>query len=186
MERHNFYKNGKVYKIFNTINDKIYVGSTCNTLEQRLAKHKSVRQSSSKKHRTLYALMNEIGPQHFYISLLEEVCCDTKLQLLEREAHWVKMLGTLNMQIPGRTKQQYVADTKEQKREYDKERRAKLQERIREEKKEYYQNNRDAINELRKLNRTTCNICNLCVRTDYLRTHQRSNKCQLQAQGLHL
>ena len=35
------YSKGKIYKILNTIDDEIYVGSTCETLSQRMARHRS-------------------------------------------------------------------------------------------------------------------------------------------------
>ena len=35
------YSKGEIYKISNTIDDDIYVGSTCETLVQRMAKHRS-------------------------------------------------------------------------------------------------------------------------------------------------
>ena len=34
------YSKGKIYKILNTIDDEIYIGSTCETLGQRMSKHR--------------------------------------------------------------------------------------------------------------------------------------------------
>ena len=35
------YNNGKIYNIIDNKSDMIYVGSTCQTLQQRIQKHKS-------------------------------------------------------------------------------------------------------------------------------------------------
>ena len=37
----NKYETGKIYKIVDNTSDMIYVGSTCQTLEQRLQRHES-------------------------------------------------------------------------------------------------------------------------------------------------
>ena len=34
------YHKGKIYKILNTIDNEIYVGSTCELLSQRMARHR--------------------------------------------------------------------------------------------------------------------------------------------------
>ena len=34
------FENGKIYKITNDFNDSIYIGSTCDTLDKRMIRHK--------------------------------------------------------------------------------------------------------------------------------------------------
>ena len=36
----NRYKTSKIYKIWTTLGDDVYYGSTCNTLEKRFSEHK--------------------------------------------------------------------------------------------------------------------------------------------------
>ena len=126
------YSKGKIYQIKNTMNDLVYVGSTANTLERRMAKHKQDMKKEGVKHRKLYSLMNEIGADKFFVELIEDYPCASKLELLAREGFYVRERGTLNKLIPGRTAHEY-------KHKWHKEN----IERIHEAKKEYYQQHRD-------------------------------------------
>lgn len=126
------YSKGKIYQIKNTINDLVYVGSTANTLERRMTGHRRDMKTEGTKRRKLYSLMNEIGGDKFFIELIEDYPCSSKLELLAREGFYVRDRGTLNKLIPGRTAQEY-------KHEYHK---ANI-ERIHEAKQEYYQYHRD-------------------------------------------
>ena len=54
------YKNGKIYKILNTITDDVYVGSTCQPLSKRMAKHRETI-NTRKGHTLLYTKMKELG-----------------------------------------------------------------------------------------------------------------------------
>ena len=151
MENQNMYVNGKVYKICNVIKPElVYVGSTCNTLEYRFAKHKGVRNNQTRKHRMLYALMNELGVEHFFISLLEECGCESKLQLLEREKFWIKEIGTLNKAIPTRTKKQWAEDNVEHVKELQHQRYLKNKEAHLEKCRQYAKDNTEQIKDYRK------------------------------------
>ena len=79
------YKNGKIYKILNTIDDDCYVGSTCQPLSKRMAKHRESMHNTVKKDRKLYAKMHELGVDNFYIELIEEFPCENIEQLRKRE-----------------------------------------------------------------------------------------------------
>jgi len=63
----NFYR---VYKIINTIDDKIYIGSTSKTLEERFKQHlyDATRNNTIK----LYNHMRYLGFEHFRIELICE------------------------------------------------------------------------------------------------------------------
>ena len=52
------YAKGKIYKILNTIDDEMYVGSTVETLGQRMAKHRS---DMKRRQYKLYNHMNKLG-----------------------------------------------------------------------------------------------------------------------------
>eukprot|EP00438_Fugacium_kawagutii_P012996 Skav204139 [mRNA] locus=scaffold4340:88754:89293:- [translate_table: standard] len=103
-----------------------------------------------KKHLKLYQKMFEIGEEYFYIELIKETPCENKEQLGAIEGEYIRQYGTLNTRIEGRTKSQYILDTKEKKTKYDKKRREEKHEEIKEEKKAYYDQNKDEINERRK------------------------------------
>ena len=69
------FKNGRIYCIRNTIDDDIYVGSTCQPISKRMAKHR-IDMKGYKKDRKLYSKMNELGIDNCYIELIEECPCD--------------------------------------------------------------------------------------------------------------
>ena len=117
------YKNAKIYKILNTIDDDVYVGSTCQPLSKRMAKHRESMNDKTKIHGNMkiYQKMRELGKEHFYIELVEECPCDNLEQLRAREGHHIRQIGTLNKLVAGRSKQ-----------EFD---------------KLYYQNNKDKVSE---------------------------------------
>ena len=84
---------GKIYIITNKINDKIYVGKTERTIEERWKQHQYAMSSPNKKHYKLYAAMNKYGLENFSICLLEE--CSNQL-LNERETYWIKRMDSYN------------------------------------------------------------------------------------------
>jgi hypothetical protein len=84
------YKQGKIYKLINSIDDKIYVGSTCNLLSQRKAGHKTSMLKQPTQ--TVYAHFNSIGWDKVDIVLIEEIECENKMQLFQRERHYIDLL----------------------------------------------------------------------------------------------
>ena len=86
----NRYNNGKIYKIVNNVDDKIYVGSTCGTLRLRLSRHKT--QSRKFLNQGVYSHLNSIGWDNVRIILIENVTAENKDQLLMREQHYIDLL----------------------------------------------------------------------------------------------
>lgn len=74
---------GYIYKITNTVNDKLYIGQTIYTLKDRFRRHFYDAQKSDAK---IYRAMKKHGFENFFISLIEEV--DDEL-LDEREIYWI-------------------------------------------------------------------------------------------------
>lgn len=85
------YMKGKIYKIYNDVNDKLYIGKTLDTIENRLREHKKDSKRVRKEKRPLYNAMNKYGTEHFYIELIEEV--DLEL-LSQRECYWIEFYNT--------------------------------------------------------------------------------------------
>ena len=112
------YSKGKTYKIINTIDDNVYVGSTVETLGQRMAKHRY--SMKTQPHYLLYKHMHEIGVKHFYIELIENFFCNDIYELKAREGHYIRQIGTLNMLIAGRTHKEWAESHKEQRKQYNK------------------------------------------------------------------
>lgn len=85
----NFY----VYKITNSINNKIYIGQTTETLKKRFKRHTGYQLNmdyASKLHRA----MKKYGIDKFSIELIEE--CDSQEELTEKEYYWINKLNTIN------------------------------------------------------------------------------------------
>ena len=84
-----------IYKIFNDINDKLYIGKTLYTIERRWKQHKNnAKVRKDLEHLPLYSAMNKYGIEHFSIEEIEEVKDEKKLS--EREQYWIKYYNTYN------------------------------------------------------------------------------------------
>ena len=141
------YKNGKIYKILNDIEDDIYVGSTCQSLSQRMAKHRTKVNTYTTP---LYMKMRELGVGHFYIELIEECPCDNVEQLRAVEGKNIREFGTINRRIEQRTNAQYYQDNKAEIYKRGRDWINKNSEYVKEWKRQYYIKNYDKIQEQRK------------------------------------
>ena len=162
------YNNGKIYRILNYIDDDCYVGSTTQPLSKRMAWHRREMNSQTKKDRLIYTKMRSVGVEHFYIELIEEFPCTNREQLLQREGHFIRELGTLNRIVAGRTKKQHYQDNKRcilgQQRQYYNEHKDVVLERNR----VYREYNKDRIRQ-QALARVSC-----CCGIEY--THQNRQR----------
>ena len=75
-----------IYIIKNGINNKVYIGKTERSIEQRFLEHKREAKSRRTIHRPLYHAINKYGEEHFFISLLEKCSSD---QASEKEIYWI-------------------------------------------------------------------------------------------------
>ena len=79
-----------IYKIYNDINDKIYIGKTNYLLEKRFQEH--IKDSKkNQENRPLYNAINKYGVEHFKIEQIEE--CDEQV-VNDRERYWIEFLQT--------------------------------------------------------------------------------------------
>jgi len=127
---------GKIYCIRNKVNDKVYVGSTIQSLSQRLSSHR--REARFKNRYQLHNAFHQLGFDNFYIELIENYNCDTKEELKAREQHYIRLYDCFNNGYNSR-----CATTDEIKQEEIKIRKAK-------DNKEYYNHNKDSILEYHK------------------------------------
>jgi len=170
------YGNGKIYRIVNINNETIYIGSTCQTLSNRLSTH-THRGNGNK------------------IILIEECPCETKEQLRMREQAVIEEHERLlnmnrayvypeqrkglklesNRKYYEKNKEkidQYNQKNKEKISEYKREYREKNKEKISEYNREYNQNNKEKIKK-----KVVCEYCKCEVGKYYLKKHQESAKC---------
>ena len=128
------YKNGTIYKILNTVDDACYVGSTCQALSNRMAYHRKARARKVKNTKGIYSKMLEIGVDKFYIELIENYPCDNIEQLRKREGEYIRQLGTLNINIAGRTPKEGMTAYRETNKDE-----------LKQKKKQYYDEHREQI-----------------------------------------
>ena len=83
-----------IYKITNKITNKIYIGQTSRTLEQRFQEHCRASRNDKYLHRSLYAAINKYGIDNFSIEEIE-YCED--LMANEREKYWIKYYNSNNI-----------------------------------------------------------------------------------------
>ena len=139
------YQNGKIYCIRNWLDDDIYIGSSCQPLSKRFQTHKDNRKGY-KRDRKLYAKMNELGIDKFYIELVEEYPCDNVEQLRRREGEIIReKKPILNKQIAGRTIQEWREDNKEYIQEDKRQYHLQNQEKFNEKCRKWYRDNPDKV-----------------------------------------
>lgn len=85
-----------IYKITNDINNKIYVGQTWKTAEQRFARHCAEARWKNTKRMPIILAIKKYGKEHFTISELETLVDCTQIKLDEREVFWGMELNTLS------------------------------------------------------------------------------------------
>lgn len=85
---------GRIYKICNTINNKIYIGQTIASLKKRFSNHLYDAKCTNRKRMQLYDAMLKYGIDNFYIELVEDNVPITKL--IDREEYWIRYYDSVN------------------------------------------------------------------------------------------
>ena len=147
------YKNGKIYKILNNVDDNVYVGSTCQTLSKRMAKHRENINKKEKCNCKLYKHMQQYGKECFYIELIEEYPCETIEQLRKRAGEFIRLLGTLNSKVSGRTTQESSKAYYENNIEKERERCRLYNQSHKDTRQKYYIENKERIQQYRENNK---------------------------------
>jgi len=195
------YKRGKIYIVKCKYDDTLkYVGSTFRKLNERLSSHRNDKGCS------LYEFVKKGDWDNWYIELYEEYPCNNKKELEKREGEVIRLVGTINKGIAGRTykewyevnkekiaerKKKYsennkeiIAEKKKIYRENNKEKIAEQEKKYRENNKEklvkkgkkYYENNKEILAEKRK-EKVKCDNCGSIVNRGGLLDHKRTKKC---------
>jgi hypothetical protein len=182
------YTNGKIYKLVNNVDDKIYVGSTVMRLSKRKGKHHE--DFLKYPDRTVYKHLNQIGWGNVDIILIEAFECKNKEELHSRERYWYDELKPeLNKNLPIQTveerkeylrgkdkerydnpdgkRKEYVSNLKKQNYETN-----KAQYKIKD--KLYYETNKVAI-KLQKTTKSNC-CCGSIVSNANMSAHRKTKK----------
>lgn len=92
------FDNGQIYKLYSSIGDLIYIGSTTRTLNRRYNNHRTVfRQKKlgnaiyNKHYCSSEILFEKYGEQNVHIQLIEEYPCQNAHELHSRERYWIEL-----------------------------------------------------------------------------------------------
>ena len=108
------YSKAKIYKVLNTVDDDVYIGSTCVGLATRMSKHRAAARMNRSKCK-LMTKMNDIGIENFYIELIKEYPeCENIEQLRKLEGEYITELQpALNHRVAGRSQKEHYNDNRE-------------------------------------------------------------------------
>jgi hypothetical protein len=113
------YKKGKIYKLVSDQTNDVYIGSTCQTLCQRLTDHKSRMKRHEAGKERFTTSQNIVKFDDVKIILIEDFPCERKEQLEAREYYHMKNEpNCCNKVMPTRTKKQYQEDKKDIIKQY--------------------------------------------------------------------
>ena len=150
------YENGKIYRITDVGYNKCYIGSTCEELSQRMARHryKYTQYLKGKKYRnTVFKMFDDFDVENCKIEWIEDYPCNSKKELEAREGYYIKNSKCVNKRVEGRTDKEYRDDNKEREQERH---------------KKYYEENQDKIKAYREANKER--------RAEYSKTYREENK----------
>ena len=146
------YSKSKIYRIVCNITGLVYIGSTSQSLIQRLQDHKFKYKSYLNKSNNYTSSFKIIENENYDIILIEDFPCERKEQLHSRERFWIENTDCVNKNIPTRTKTEYQKNWYENNKDKNKEYQKKWYENNKDKKKkknkEYYDNKK--ITELNK------------------------------------
>jgi len=170
--------NGIIYKIVCNITGLVYIGSTCKEyLSQRLQHHKTAYKSYLKTQKHYTSSFKILENDNYDIVLLELFPCDTKEELHARERHYMETIECLNIQIVGRTIEEWKVDNKDKFKGYGKTYYSKHKETVKDKALEYYEKNKEKIKE--KRHEPLLCICGTYYTYCHRLRHEKSIKHQL-------
>lgn len=173
---------GFVYRIYDNTNGNVYYGSTIERyVSNRICKHRGQYKLWLKGKAHMCKSFDILKNDDYSYNIVEEVECETKYELHNRERYYIENNECVNKYIPNRTDAEYYEDNKEKikkyygdkkdkYKEYHKEYNKKNKEQLSKQKKEYYKNNKNII-----LEKVTCE-CGCNVRRGGLARHKKTKK----------
>ena len=156
------YSKGKIYTLRSRSCDLVYIGSTIQTLPDRLSGHYRQLNTFKKGKGNNCTSFQILEKGDAYIELFEDYPCKSRNELERYEGQCQRKYECVNFIIAGRTMAEYIQDKNQE---------------ILKKKKLYYQKNREKIIEKRKLHyqknreKITCEVCGSTIRKDSLPRH---------------
>jgi len=177
------YQNGKIYKIWSLETDRIYIGSTCDTLTNRMCGHrrtyKSWKESKINNVSKSAILFDLVGLENCKIELIHNFPCESKSELEAEEGCVMRDNKDLivNRCIAGRSYKEWIDEHKEELKIKWKEYRDTHKEERKKDKKEYYENHKEAIN-IKQKQKMTCecgSVHRISDKERHLKKHKHQN-----------
>ena len=171
MECENKYENGKIYKIVDNTNGDIYIGSTIQTLNERLAGHKEKYKAFINNNNGYNYCFKILENNDYHIELLMDYPCNSKKELETKEREYIENNLCINKNIPTRTIKEWKEFNREKIDLQNKIWYEKNREKVLEQQKIYHKN----IQSKRRKQKITCE-CGAIVSKGYLLEHKKSQK----------
>ncbi len=118
--------NGKVYRVICNETNETYYGSTVQSIKTRMYQHTRANVTRCK---------SIIDRGNYRYEVCEEVVCDDRTVLYDRERFWIQNNECINKQIPNRKYPEFYKDNRDKILQY---------------KKEHYQKNRQRLLDYKK------------------------------------
>jgi hypothetical protein len=112
--------NGIIYKLVSPDSDKFYIGSSRHNLNLRFSQHKSRYNNYVLGRGKKYTAFEILKNPNCKIELIEEIKCDDKNIILEKEKQYIKdnINNVINKNIPNRSLKEYYQDNKQKYKDY--------------------------------------------------------------------
>ena len=107
---------GRVYKITSEKAGLVYIGSTIQTLGERLSKHKCDLKRWNDGEIGKWASFQVLECEDAKMELIEELEVADKDELRQREGHYHRTMECVNRNIAGRGSKEYYDENKEHKK----------------------------------------------------------------------
>ncbi len=146
----NRYARGKIYSIRSHQTDKIYIGSTINTLTKRFHDHKKDYKRFMNEKFSYISSFEIIPFDDCYIELIENFPCNSKAELERKEGEHIRATQCVNKHIVGQNPKEYYQNNKEQITLRHKQYYEANKELIKLQSKEYRDANKEKIKEYHK------------------------------------
>ena len=160
----NKYSKGTIYKIVDIGYNLCYLGSTCEELSKRMARHRGHYKDYQKgncRHLTVFDIFDKHGVDHCKIELVEYYPCTNRAELLRREGWYIQQTECVNKLIMGRTKEEakeayknvkqaYYHNNKEHVKDKVKAYCEENAQKVKEQHAQYYQKNKEMLAAKRK------------------------------------
>ena len=172
------YKNGKIYQVVDVGFNKCYIGSTTETLSQRMARHRrhynEYLKGSKRRLERSMMLFDEYGLENCKIILIKDFPCNSRAELEREEGKEIlnNIDKCVNKNVVGRTRKEHYKDNQEKILQNKREHRINNIEKYKEKDKKYSENNKEQISERRKKQYQE----NIEVRREINRNNYRKNK----------